>query len=635
MKDFFENIDRKTLIIGATVIGLVIAIIIFAAVLFAGTGDRDTESDGAETTDAVPEDSVEFDTSVKGEGSEDPENSDLSDEDGAEVDASDVNAERGSSLGIDVSKWQGKIDWQSVAKTGIDFAYIRIGYRAENGNIYKDDNADYNIQQAEKAGLLIGVYFFSTAIDEKEACEEARWTVEAVEGYPVSYPIVYDCEGFRSPTSRMYLVSHGQRTKNALAFLKTVSDAGYEAMHYGARNELSDSAYWNISEIESKYMVWVAQYPAVTYPSAERPDYNGRCDAWQYTNKGKVPGIEGNVDMLVCYFEREAALPKNKDKRPADAKVPLTDEEKLYTEVNEKVTAKDVTNLRKAATTKSDVVAALKNGETAVRTGIGSNGWSRLEYKGQTVYAITSYLTTDLSLNTGESADQDIVLGQTFSAREDSVTAKEIVNLRSEPTTDSEVVATLKRGDYLERTAVSDKGWSRLTYNGKDVYAVTSYLTTEKTTPETQPPETSPVYSGYTPVDEQVTAKVETNLRSAPSTGNSEVVYTLKNGEYVRRTGIHTNGWSRLEYNGQTVYAITSYLTTSKTDEDGFEAVDEQVTAKSVTNLRTAPSVDNSEVVYALKNGEYVQRIGISQNGWSKLLYNGQIVYAMTSYLTE
>ena len=254
MKNLFGSIDKRTMIIGGVCLAVVVALVIFFAIYFSVPKQ---EKNPAEDT-TVPADTTakpEFDTSVVGDGGEDPENTEPDSEEGSEVDATDVKGERGRSLGIDVSKWQGKIDWSEVKAAGMDFAYIRIGYRGSNGKIYKDDNADYNIQEAEKAGLLIGVYFFTNAVDEKEAAEEARWTLEAIEGYPVSYPVVYDCEGFRSKDSRMHLVSRIERTKNALAFLKTVTDAGYEAMLYGARDELSDSVYWNISEIEKEYKV--------------------------------------------------------------------------------------------------------------------------------------------------------------------------------------------------------------------------------------------------------------------------------------------------------------------------------------------------------------------------------------------
>ena len=547
--------NRKKWFLIAGIAGILIALtVVLIIVLRPGK----EESSGEKVVSSTEK----YDTTTTGDAETDPENAELTDEIGATVDAEELVAEKDRTNGIDVSKWQGKIDWKKVKQSGIDFAFIRIGYRGENGIIYKDDNADYNIQQAQKEGVLVGVYFFSTAISETEAVEEAQWTAQAIEGYSISYPVVYDCEGFNRVDSRMYSLDKEERTNNAIAFLNKITDAGYEAMFYGALNELKDSSDWDMAKIEKVYKVWVAQYPSITYPDKSAPDYNRNFHAWQYTNKGNVDGVSGNVDMVVCYFKNEKAKPKNKDATPTDAKAPLTDEEKLYKSVNETVTAKEVTNLRKSATTKSDIIVTLKNGETVTRVGIGSNGWSKLQYNGQTVYAITSYLTTDLTVKAPEpqTPEKDVVAGHTFSPKNDSVTAKDEVNLRLLPTTDSEIVGKLVSGDFLPRTAVSDKGWSRLNYNGQTVYAVTSYLSNEVISqPET--PDTPSTSDGFATVDEQVTAKDETNLRTNPSTQNSEVVYLLKNGEYVRRIGVHTNGWSKLEYNGQIVYAITSYLT--------------------------------------------------------------------------
>lgn len=545
------NNNKMVIIIAMAVVAILITVV---AIVVASKAKKEKSPAEGDT-----EEKIVLDTNLTGDATVDPENVEAMEEEGTNVDAEELSAESGRSNGIDVSKWQGKIDWQKVKNSGIEFAFIRIGYRGEDGTLYKDDNADYNIQQAQKAGVLVGVYFFSTAVSEAEAKEEAQWTLQAIEGYKISYPVVYDCEGYKNSTSRMFALSAEERTNNAMMFLKTVSDAGYDAMFYGALGEIENATYWDITQIEKKYKVWVAQYSTVAYPTKDKPDYAKRCDAWQYTNKGNVNGISGNVDMVVCYFTKEEAQAKNASATPEPAKAPLTDEEKLYTAVNEQVTAKEVTNLRTAATTKSDIVVALKNGEVVTRIGVGKNGWSKLQYNGQTVYAITSYLTTDLTVKEPVTQQQDIVAGHIFEPKNDKVTAKEFVNLRALPTTDSEKVGTLNSGEFIERTAVSDKGWSRLIYNGQVVYAVTSYLSNEVVTPTEPTPPTSD--DGFTVVDEQVTAKEETNLRTLPTTEGSEIVYTLKNGEYVRRIGVHPNGWSKLEYNGQIVYAITSYLT--------------------------------------------------------------------------
>ena len=161
-------------------------------------------------------------------------------------------------------------------------------------------------------------------------------------------------------------------------------------------------------------------------------------------------------------------------------------------------------------------------------------------------------------MNSKPKPKPDVVDGNTFTAVDDSVTAKQEVNLRLSPTTSGQIAGVLKNGTVLQRTATSNKGWSRLVYEGQVVYAITSYLTTDLSY---KLPADDGIKTQFQAVDEQVTAKSETNLRTLPSATDSEVVYTLKNGEYLRRTGVSNNGLSRLDYNGKTVYAITSYLT--------------------------------------------------------------------------
>ncbi len=515
------------------------------------SAEKDTN---ATQSQAVTEDSNKTQAEIKGDDLKDPQNTESSRGEGAPVQIENVKDGTGKALGIDVSKWQGKIDWQRVKNAGINFAIIRIGYRAENGVIYKDANADYNIQQANKAGILIGVYFFSTAINSDEAVKEAKWVESMIESYPISYPVVYDCEGFLSSQSRMYALSKEQRTQNAVAFLSHIKNIGYDAMFYGAKTDLE--GHWNMPSIEKSYKVWVAHYPSVTYPKIAVPDYAGRTDMWQYTNKGSVDGIKGNVDMVVSYFISQKSEPKSN--KSVETAKPPEEKDNIYTAVNETVTAKDTVNLREGAGTNHNIVGTLKNGERLTRTATGTNGWSKLLYKGKTVYAITSYLTTDLGYKPPTETDK------TYTAVNEQVTAKTETNLRTAATTNgSQVVHTLKNGEKVTRTGVGSNGWSRLLYNGQTVYAITSYLTTDLgyKPPVQSEPQTNNNQMQFSDVNEQVTAKSETNLRTAPTTSGSQVVYTLKNGEYIIRTGVSDSGWSRLNYNGQTVYAVSSYLT--------------------------------------------------------------------------
>lgn len=529
-----------------------------AAVILAVLAAGCKKKDGGQAVSSEPY--IAPVASQMGDDITDPENIDFNAESGVQVTAEELEVKEGKANGVDVSKWQGKIDWQKVKKAGIDFAIIRIGFRGENGVIYKDDCADYNIQQADKAGLLVGVYFFSGAKTTAEAEEEAKWTVASIEGYPISYPVVYDCEGFKSSESRMYGLSNAQRTDNALAFLNYVKLKGYEGMFYAAKSELENSLYWDTVRLENAYPVWVARYPASPYPKTPAPDYSGKYDMWQYTDKGAVSGISGNADLSVSYFTREKAEAKNPNTRPDDAAAPAVSDN-IYTAVSDEVTAKIETNLRDAATTKSNIVGTLKNGTFLKRMATGSNGWSKLDFNGKTVYAITSYLTTDKNYK----AQESISVSDDFEPASGQVTAKDETNLRAEPNTNSEILATIKNGEFVTRVGVSPSGWTRLTYNGKTVYAKTSLLTTEVNSTPSAPSSVSseemPVSDGFDAASGRVTAKEETRLRTAPSTDSSEIVYNLKRGEFVELTGKNTaSGWSKLIYNGQTVYAVSSYL---------------------------------------------------------------------------
>ena len=163
-----------------------------------------------------------------------------------------------------------------------------------------------------------------------------------------------------------------------------------------------------------------------------------------------------------------------------------------------------------------------------------------------------------------EEAKKD--LGMVFSAVQETVTAKDATNLRDIPSQgeDSTVMLTLQNGQTATRIGVSDKGWSKLEYNGETYYAISNYLTTDLTVkPQEAVPEDDGIKTVFTACNEQVTPKIEVNLRTLPSVTNPEatVVVTLKAGEVVTRTGINTDvGWSRVEYNGQTLYCVSSYV---------------------------------------------------------------------------
>lgn len=560
-------------------------------------------------------------------------------------------------VGIDVAKYQGTIDWQQLPENGVQFAMVRIGYRTlRDGVIEEDSNGRYNLQEAGKAGIPVGVYFFSTAISEAEAQEEAQWVANLISQYPITYPVVYDCEGFRDQESRQYGMSSEERTNVALAFLKTIKKLGYEGMFYGSKNELE--MFWEMERIEKHYKVWVAQYPAEPYPATSQSSYTGEHHMWQYTKEGTVPGIETYVDLNLCYFGYDGIEPA-KDLNPPEEVGPDPEALMRFSPVSEQVTAKVETNLRDIPSqdTDSEVLYTLKNGEIAERIAVSDSGWSKLSYQGNTYYAVTSYLTTDLNFDPAAATvepDEDGITTQ-FQSCNDTVTAKKEVNLRKLPSVEREdatILAVLKNGDVATRIGTSDNGWSKLTYNGETCYAVTSYLkvVSEDGIDITDVNEDD-IDIKFKPCDQKVTAKEEVNLRKIPNTERKDatIITRLKNGDVATRVGISDNGWSKLIYNGVTCYAASRYLVL--VDDNGnqetkpageiqtqFEECNDQVTAKLEVNLRTMPSVEDPAcvVVASIKNGEVVTRTGINRDvGWSRVLYNGQTLYCVSSYLME
>lgn len=203
------------------------------------------------------------------------------------------NGEVTTRKGIDVSRFQGKINWKKVANDGIEYAYIRLGYRGYgSGKIVTDDTYEYNIEEANAAGIDTGVYFFTEAISEREAIEEAEYVLENLEGYETNLPIVIDVEESASKDSRTNDLTKEERTDIIIAFCERIKQAGHDVMIYG--NTKSFMIMMDIERLE-EYDKWFAYYK---YPL--RFPYKMRM--WQYTSGGEVDGIEGGVDINVMFY---------------------------------------------------------------------------------------------------------------------------------------------------------------------------------------------------------------------------------------------------------------------------------------------------------------------------------------------
>lgn len=193
-------------------------------------------------------------------------------------------------FGIDVSKWNGTIDWNAVKNSGVNYVIIRCGYRgSSSGALVVDPKFEANIKGATAAGLKVGVYFFSQAVNNSEAVEEASMVLELIKNYKISYPVFLDVE---ASGGRADSISVAARTDVIKTFCQTIQNNGYTAGVYANKN-------WLTTKIDTsklnQYKIWLAQY-------ASTPTYTGRYDMWQYKSTGKVTGISGDVDLNWSYL---------------------------------------------------------------------------------------------------------------------------------------------------------------------------------------------------------------------------------------------------------------------------------------------------------------------------------------------
>lgn len=198
---------------------------------------------------------------------------------------------RSGTIGIDVSKFQSSINWKKVKNAGINFAIIRCGYRGYgSGVLVEDPMFASHISGAKAAGLRVGVYFFSQAISEAEAVEEASMAVKLARRYGINMPIAIDSEYAAGGRGRADGLSKSERTKITIAFCNTVANSGYTPMVYASKSWFGE--HLSVSSFPGSYRIWVAHYAA-------KCGYSGRYDIWQNTSKGSVDGVKGNVDMNI------------------------------------------------------------------------------------------------------------------------------------------------------------------------------------------------------------------------------------------------------------------------------------------------------------------------------------------------
>lgn len=191
-------------------------------------------------------------------------------------------------VGIDVSRWQGDIDWESVKNAGVEFVIMRIGVQSgAKQDISVDSFYKQNIKGAKEAGLRVGVYVYTTAINNKTAKSHAKWVIDTLDGVKLDFPIAYDWENWQYFNE--YNISIHDLSEAFNTFTKEVEKHGYDAMLYSSKFYLE-----NIWMNKNNEPVWLAHY-------TNKTNYEGKYILWQLSNKGRVPGINGDVDINVFY----------------------------------------------------------------------------------------------------------------------------------------------------------------------------------------------------------------------------------------------------------------------------------------------------------------------------------------------
>lgn len=201
----------------------------------------------------------------------------------------DAHKTENTEIGLDISKWQGDVDFNALKEAGVEFVIIRVGTSSGiNGENLVDSKFEQNINGANKAGIPVGVYFYSYANSEDRAISDALWVVEQIKDYKVDLPIAFDWENWSFYNE--FNLSFFGLSNMADSFVKTLRDAGYEGMLYSSKNYLED--IW----FKGDYPVWLAHYTTKT-------NYEGDYEFWQLCNNGRVAGINGDVDINIRYLD--------------------------------------------------------------------------------------------------------------------------------------------------------------------------------------------------------------------------------------------------------------------------------------------------------------------------------------------
>ena len=533
--------------------------------------------------------------------------------------------------GIDVSKWNGDIDWKSVKDAGADYVIIRAGF----GSSTVDEKFYQNIKGARDAGLKIGIYWFSYATSVEKAKAEAQKCIEVISEFKenITYPVFFDYEY----ASRDYAEKQGVTVTKELAtemantFINTIKSAGYPTGLY--TNKDFGNKYFSEDIINSNNL-WVAQY-------ANKNTYGRAYDMWQYTEKGKIAGVSGDVDLNYTCLIPEGVNINNDDitdgnenndnvnddttggnenndnvnddttsgNENNDNVNDDTNTENNPSTVIEKGVTTENLNLRVEASTSSKIITTIPKGKTIEIVEKLNSGWYKVNYNGKTGYVSSSYV----SINGSTENKPSIVT-------EKGVTTENL-NLRVEASTSSKIITTIPKGKTIEIVEKLNSGWYKVNYNGKTGYVSSSYVSINGST-ENKP----------SIVTEKGVTTANLNLRVEAST-SSKIITTIPKGKTIEIVEKLNSGWYKVNYNGKTGYVSSSYVSINGSTENKPSIVTEKGVTTANLNLRVEAST-SSKIITTIPKGQTIEIVEKLNSGWYKVNYNGKTGYVSSSYVS-
>ena len=412
--------------------------------------------------------------------------------------------------GIDVSKWNGNIDWKSVKNFGVDYVIIRAGY----GTSTIDPKFKTYIEGAKSVGLKIGVYWFSYATSPENAAIEAQGCLNAISPYKssITYPVFFDFEydSVRYANNNGVKVTKDLATKMANSFLNKVESKGYTSGIYTNRD--FSSTYFTSDLINSSNL-WVAQY-------ASTNTFGKPYSMWQYSEKGSVPGISGYVDMNYTCLKTFNSGSSSDDSSTSSG--------------DQGVTTANL-NLRKSASTSSSIIATIPKNATIEIVDKSTSSWYKVKYKGNTGYVSKDYVKLNGSGNETPS---------TPSSKKGVTTSN--LNFRKSASTSSSVIATIPKNTTIEIVDKSNSKWYKVKYKGNTGYVSKDYV---KLNSSNSNPSSS----------NKGVASANLNLRKSTSTSSS-IITTIPKDTTIEIIDKLSSGWYKVKYKSYTGYVVGSYI---------------------------------------------------------------------------